>query len=88
MRAAAMGVRVAAQNIAVQPVQPVGPRQVLAVQALPGGGVSAQVTTGGEAPDMVADLLAARTYEMAFAVNAVVIRRNDEMVGTLFDAFA
>ncbi len=32
MRVAVMGVRVAAQNIAVQPVQPVGPRQVLAVQ--------------------------------------------------------
>lgn len=88
MRTAVMGVRVAAQNIAVQPVPPVGPRQVLALQALPGGGASAQVTTREEAPDMVADLLAARTYEMAFAANAVVIRRNDEMLGTLFDAFA
>ena len=37
---------------------------------------------------MAADLLAARTYEVAFAANAVVIRRNSEMLGTLFDAFA
>ncbi|OZB52305.1 MAG: hypothetical protein B7X38_08760 [Stenotrophomonas sp. 14-69-23] len=85
MRVAVMGVRVAAQNIAVQPV---GPRQVLAVQTIAGGGASAQVTSGEGAPDMVADLLAARTYEVAFAANAVVIRRNSEMLGTLFDAFA
>ncbi|WP_313213383.1 hypothetical protein [Stenotrophomonas acidaminiphila] len=88
MRVAVMGVRVAAQNIAVQPVQPVGPRQVLAVQTIAGGGASAQVTSGEGAPDMVADLLAARTYEVAFAANALVIRRNSEMLGTLFDAFA
>jgi len=89
MRVAVMGVRVAAQNIAVgQPVQPVGPRQVLAVQTLAGGGASARVSAGEGAPDLAADLLAARTYEVAFAANAVVIRRNSEMLGTLFDAFA
>ncbi len=88
MRVAVMGVRVSAQNIAVQPVRPVVPRQVLAVQTIPGGGASAQVVAGNEAPDMVADLMAAKTYEVAFAANAVVIRRNDEMLGTLFDAFA
>ncbi len=88
MRVAVMGVRVAAQNIAVQPMQPVGPRQVLAVQTLAGGGASAQVSVGEGAPDLAADLLAARTYEVAFAANAVVIRRNSEMLGTLFDAFA
>jgi len=86
MRVAVMGVRVAAQNIAVQPVQPVGPRQVLAVQTL--AGASARVSAGEGAPDLAADLLAARTYEVAFAANAVVIRRNSEMLGTLFDAFA
>jgi len=88
MRVAVMGVRVAAQNIAVQPVQPVVPRQVLTVQTIAGGGAGAQVTTSQEAPDMVADLLSARTYEVAFAANAVVIRRNNEMLGALFDAFA
>ncbi|WP_433851383.1 hypothetical protein [Stenotrophomonas nitritireducens] len=88
MRVAVMGVRVAAQNIAVQPVQPVVPRQVLTVQTIAGGGAGAQVTTTQEARDMVADLLSARTYEVAFAANAVVIRRNNEMLGTLFDAFA
>ncbi|MGX9719889.1 hypothetical protein [Stenotrophomonas acidaminiphila] len=88
MRVAVMGVRVAAHNIAVQPVQPVGPRQVLAVQTISGGGASAQVTTGEAAPDLAADLLSARTYEVAFAANAVVIRRNNAMLGTLFDAFA
>ena len=41
-----------------------------------------------EVLDLAADLLAARTYEVAFAANAVVIRRNSEMLGTLFDAFA
>jgi len=88
MRVAVMGVRVAAQSIAVQPVQPVVPRQVLAVHTISGGGASAQVTAGEGAPDMVADLLSARTYEVAFAANAVVIRRNNQMLGTLFDAFA
>ena len=88
MRVAVMGTRVSAHNVAVQPVRPVGPRDVLVVQTLSGGGVGAQVGSDGRAPDMVEDLLAARTYEVAFQANATVIRRNDEMLGTLFDAFA
>ena len=88
MRVAVMGTRVSAHNVAVQPVRPVVPRQVLAVQTIPGGGAAAQVMTGDESPDMVADLLEARTYEVAFQANAVVIRRNEQMLGALFDAFA
>ena len=37
---------------------------------------------------MVADLMEAKTYELAFAANAVVIRRHNDMLGKLFDAFA
>jgi len=88
MRVAVMGMRVSAHNVAVQPVRPVVPRQVLTVQTIQGGGATAQVTTSDEAPDMVTDLLAAKTYEVAFAANAVVIRRGNEMLGSLFDAFA
>ena len=88
MRVAVMGVRVSAHNIAVQAVQPVVPREVLVVQTVKGGGASAQVTTGSEAPNMVADLMEAKTYELAFAANAVVIRRHNDMLGKLFDAFA
>ncbi|MCW4453989.1 hypothetical protein OK348_04190 [Flavobacterium sp. MXW15] len=88
MRVAAMGMRVAAHNIAVQPVRPVAPRQVLTVQATPGGGATARVDTAEKAPDMAAERMAAKTYEVAFAANAVVIRRGNEMLGSLFDAFA
>ncbi len=88
MRVAVMGVRVSAHNIAVQPVHPVGPREVLAVQTLQSGGATAQVVAGSEAPDMVADLMEAKTYELAFAANATVIRRESQMLGKLFDAFA
>ncbi|MGB3392854.1 MAG: hypothetical protein WA956_13445 [Stenotrophomonas sp.] len=88
MRVAVMGVRASAHNVAVQPVDPVGPRQVLAVHAVATGGVQAQVVNGEGPPDMVADLLAAKTYEVAFAANAVVIRRESQMLGSLFDAFA
>ncbi|SBV35760.1 conserved hypothetical protein [uncultured Stenotrophomonas sp.] len=88
MRVAVMGVKTSAHNIAVQPVNPVGPRQVLAVHAVATGGVQAQVVNGEGPPDMVADLLEAKTYELAFAANAMVIRREGEMLGKLFDAFA
>ena len=88
MRVAVMGLKTSAHNIAVQPVDPVGPRQVLAVHAVATGGVQAQVVNGEGPQDMVADLLEARTYELAFAANAVVIRRESQMLGKLFDAFA
>ena len=88
MRMAVMGVKTSAHNIAVQPVRPVVPRQALAVHAVATGGVQAQVVNGEGPPDMVADLMEAKTYELAFAANAVVIRRENQMLGKLFDAFA
>ena len=88
MRVAVMGTRVSAHNVAVQPVRPVAPREVLKIQTVATGGVSAQVDGDGRGPNLVEDLVAARTYAIAFQANARVIQCNDEMLGTLFDAFA
>ena len=45
----------------------------------------ANLPTSQDPTAPVADLLAARTEVLAFKANAMVLRRADEMLGTLFD---
>ncbi len=53
------------------------------------GGVTATVITApDDANAPIADLLTAREAALAFAANATVLRRQDQMLGTLLDRWA
>ncbi|MBH1530659.1 hypothetical protein I5T99_16475 [Stenotrophomonas maltophilia] len=85
MRAAQQGVQVAAHNVA-NLVTPDAQRLQLQRNTTEQGGVQASVTsTGANAPAPLGDLLAAKAEVMAFAANAAVIRRHDQMLGSLLD---
>jgi Domain of unknown function (DUF1078). len=50
------------------------------------GGVQASVTSiGADTRAPLGDLLAAKAEVVAFAANATVIRRQDQMLGSLLD---
>ncbi|AUI07217.1 MULTISPECIES: hypothetical protein [Stenotrophomonas] len=85
MRAAQQGVQVAAHNVA-NLVTPDAQRLQLQRNTTEQGGVQASVTsTGANAPAPLGDLLAAKAEVVAFAANAAVIRRHDQMLGSLLD---
>lgn len=85
MRAAQQGVQVAAHNVA-NLVTPDARRLQLQRNTTEQGGVQASVTsTGADAPAPLGDLLAAKAEVVAFAANAAVIRRHDQMLGSLLD---
>lgn len=85
MRAAQQGVQVAAHNVA-NLATPDAQRLQLQRGAAEQGGVQAVVTaTGTESGAPLGDLLAARAEVLTFAANASVIRREDQMLGSLLD---
>ncbi|MFV1848410.1 hypothetical protein ACNJRW_19670 [Stenotrophomonas maltophilia] len=85
MRAAQQGVQVAAHNVA-NLATPDAQRLQLQRSATEQGGVQAAVTTTGtDSGAPLGDLLAARAEVVAFAANASVIRRQDQMLGSLLD---
>lgn len=88
MRAASLGVQAAASNVARLPVAETA-RLGVAQTAAAGGGVTATVVAApNDANAPIADLLTAREAALAFAANATVVRRQDEMLGTLLDRWA
>ncbi|MBH1486032.1 hypothetical protein [Stenotrophomonas geniculata] len=85
MRAAQQGVQVAAHNVA-NLATPDAQRLQLQRSAVEQGGVQASVTPGGaDVSAPLGDLLAAKAEVVAFAANATVIRRQDQMLGSLLD---
>ena len=88
MRAVSLGVQATASNVARLPVAD-STRLGIAQAATAGGGVTATVVAApDDANAPVADLLTAKQAALAFAANATVIRRQDEMLGTLLDRWA
>ncbi|CAM4290100.1 MULTISPECIES: hypothetical protein [Stenotrophomonas] len=83
MRAAQQGVQVAAHNVAT----PDAPRLQLQRDAAAQGGVDTRVTSHGDTDPTapLGDLLAAKAEVVAFAANAALIRREDQMLGSLLD---
>ncbi|HHA2975443.1 TPA: hypothetical protein ACOFD8_002817 [Stenotrophomonas maltophilia] len=85
MRVAPQGVQVAAHNVA-NLATPDAQRLQLKRSAVEQGGVQASVTPAGvDATAPLGDLLAAKAEVVAFAANATVIRRQDQMLGSLLD---
>lgn len=85
MRAAQQGVQVAAHNVA-NLATPDAQSLQLQRGATGQGGVEATVTFSGPDPTApLGDLLAAKAEVVAFAANASVIRRQDQMLGSLLD---
>ncbi|HIE0128896.1 TPA: hypothetical protein ACXI73_004025 [Stenotrophomonas maltophilia] len=85
MRAAQQGVQVAAHNVA-NLATPDAQRLQLQRNTAGQGGVQASATsTGADAGAPLGDLLAAKAEVVAFAANATVIRRQDQMLGSLLD---
>ncbi|WMJ68777.1 hypothetical protein [Stenotrophomonas sp. 24(2023)] len=85
MRAAQRGVQVAAHNVA-NVATPDATRLQVQRSTTAEGGVQAEV--GTTTPDPMAplgDLLAAKAEVLAFAANATVIRRQDQLLGSLLD---
>ena len=88
MRVAQQGVQVAAHNVA-NLATPDAQRLQLKRSAVEQGGVQASVTPAGvDAAAPQGDLLAAKAEVVAFAANATVIRRQDQMLGSLLDRTA
>ncbi|HEL2980916.1 TPA: hypothetical protein UMB92_003806 [Stenotrophomonas maltophilia] len=88
MRAAQQGMQVAAHNVA-NLATPDAERLQLQRSAVEQGGVQAAVTpTGADASAPLGDLLAAKAEVVAFAANAALVRRQDQMLGTLLDRSA
>ncbi|PJL10762.1 hypothetical protein B9Y66_16930 [Stenotrophomonas maltophilia] len=86
MRAAQRGVQVAAHNVANLATAD-APRLQLQREAAAQGGVESRVTSTGDTDPSapLGDLLAAKAEVVAFAANAALIRREDQMLGSLLD---
>ncbi len=85
MRAAQQGMQVAAHNVA-NLATPDAQRLQLQRNAVAQGGVATAVTSTAPNPGApLGDLLAAKAEVVAFAANAAVIRRQDQMLGSLLD---
>ncbi|WP_303638738.1 hypothetical protein [Stenotrophomonas tuberculopleuritidis] len=85
MRAAQQGVQVAAHNLANLATSDAR-RLQLQRSAVEQGGIQVSVTpAGADANAPLGDLLAAKAEVVAFAANATVIRRQDQMLGSLLD---
>lgn len=88
MNAAALRQQVVAGNIARQGI-PDAERQGVTTSALASGGVSASVTVEPvDASAPVSDLVDSLAAGNDFKVNANVLARADEMVGSLLDVVA
>ncbi|HBS55192.1 MAG TPA: hypothetical protein DEA38_05635 [Stenotrophomonas sp.] len=88
MRAAQQGVQVAAHNVA-NLATPDAQRLQLQRSPVEQGGVETTVSAADPDPTApLGDLLAARAEVVAFAANATVIRRQDQMLGSLLDRTA
>ncbi len=88
MRAAQQGVQVAAHNVA-NLATPDAQHLQLQRSPVEQGGVATTVTATDPDPTApLGDLLAARAEVVAFAANATVIRREDQMLGSLLDRTA
>ena len=85
MRAAQQGVQVAAHNVANLPTPDAQRLQLQRSTAAEGGVQTSLATTVEDPAAPLVDLLAARTEVLAFKANAMVLRRADEMLGSLFD---
>ncbi|ELC7323892.1 TPA: hypothetical protein UM791_004396 [Stenotrophomonas maltophilia] len=85
MRAARQGVQVAAHNVA-HLATPEAQRLQLQRGTAEQGGVQVAVTPiGADVSAPLGDMLAAKAEVVAFAANAAVIRRHDQMLGSLLD---
>ncbi len=88
MRAAQQGVQVAVHNVA-NLATPDAQRLQLQRSPVEQGGVEATVNATDPDPTApLGDLLAAKAEVVAFAANAAVIRRQDQMLGSLLDRTA
>lgn len=85
MRAAQQGVQVAAHNVANLATPDARRLQVQRGAAEQGGVQASVIPTGADAGAPLGDLLAAKAEVVAFAANATVIRRQDQMLGSLLD---
>ncbi|WP_340568422.1 hypothetical protein [Stenotrophomonas sp. G106K1] len=86
MRAAQRGAQVAAHNVANLATAD-APRLQLQREAAAQGGVETRVIPASDADPAapLGDLLAAKAEVVAFAANAALIRREDQMLGSLLD---
>ena len=85
MRAAQQGVQVAAHNVA-NLATPDTQRLQLQRSPVEQGGVETMINAADPDPTApLGDLLAAKAEVVAFAANATVIRRQDQMLGSLLD---
>ncbi|WP_414496555.1 hypothetical protein [Stenotrophomonas maltophilia] len=85
MRAAQQGLQAAARNVA-NLARPEAERLQLQRSAVAQGGVETTVAASGADPSApLGDLLAAKAEVVAFAANAAVIRRQDQLLGSLLD---
>lgn len=85
MRAAQQGVQVAAHNVANLATPDARRLQVQRSAAEQGGVATAVTTTDPDPGAPLGDLLAAKAEVVAFAANATLIRRQDQMLGALLD---
>lgn len=86
MGAAQRGVQVAAHNVANLATADATRLQLQREAAAQGGVDSRVISTGDTDPSApLGDLLAAKAEVVAFAANAAVIRREDQMLGSLLD---
>lgn len=85
MRAAQQGVQVAAHNVANLATPDAQRLQVQRGTAEQGGVRAAVVPADADPAAPLGDLLAAKAEVVAFAANATVIRRQDQMLGSLLD---
>ncbi|HDS1596166.1 TPA: hypothetical protein QEL30_000955 [Stenotrophomonas maltophilia] len=85
MRAAQQGVQVAAHNVANLATPDAQRVQQLRSEAEQGGVQAAVTPAGADAGAPLGDLLAAKAEVVAFSANASVIRRQDQLLGSLLD---
>lgn len=85
MRAAQQGVQVAAHNVANLATPDAQRLQLQRSTVEQGGGQAAVTPTGTDVSAPLGDLLAAKAEVVAFASNAAVTRRQDQMLGSLLD---
>ncbi|MFA0924515.1 hypothetical protein [Xanthomonas fragariae] len=88
MQVAALRQQVAAGNVARQPVDG-SPRQSVAASTQVNGGVAASVVGAASDPSAPAsDLVEGLSARNDFQANANVLRRSDDMLGSLLDVLS
>ena len=85
MRAAHQGIQVAAHNVANLATADATRLQLQRGSSAEGGVLTTVTPTAADPSAPLADLVAARSEVIAFAANAAVIRRSDDMLGALLD---